>query len=355
MPTLERRIAEHVLTVLEARQCLRVSTGSHDLLAGELESAAGPLLTSVTPYLMAAHAAAVTTSTSFGDPNADEAVLVMVDAIGERLAHSNHVDDFFVDDATVRRITQRAMRDVLSAYLRGEFAIEEDLPGEDRLVVRLDGLGYVIATTANRATEDDMLVLLERSAADSGHVFETYDAERHVASFSMSSANADPLALEEALGARTRDLLASGRVRLPCVEQLFELPARRYSTLRLGDALREATSNIERRSNCLAVADRVPPRRLRLAVTPLSTEAALHVDATFDELITLVEAALERAAHLPTRKASTPTAARSAVHSATDSQIRRRATTPRAAAVEATAARGARDSGRSTKRNTKKA
>ncbi|MBM4357883.1 MAG: hypothetical protein FJ096_07210 [Deltaproteobacteria bacterium] len=328
--TLERLLAVEVLRALVARQHLRVAHASHEVLVDELEAAIAPMLSSVTPYLMAAHAsmlgelAPAATSGDlggFGDGSANEAVAVMVDGIGERISHSNHVDDIFVDDATIRRSALRSVQRVLLGYLRGEVLIEADTESATVIPLALDGLGYVVSTCITRTDDATLEAVLVRSGGTSGAEFIALDPTRRTAAFRPRSAKASLLALEESITREVVSLLDAGLVQLPNVEQEFELPPLRVGRGPLLAALRAAAEDLERRASCRARCERIGPRRVRLAVTPLTTETAQHVDALFEELVALVEASLDRS--------SSPPDSREPESLAAESQTRRRASAPR--------------------------
>jgi len=297
--TLERLIAENVLGTLVARQHLRVASGSTDSLRAELETAVVPLLSSVTPYLMAAHATVGDCQDGFNDRNADEAVAVMIDTVGERLAHSNHIDDIFVDDATLRRDSLRAARHVLLRYMRGELEIEADVNAIPSFVIALEALGYVVAAAAARLPEPRLTRALMHAGKKAGTHLEHYDAATRRATFGAGNPTTSLLSLEDAVTAQIVSRVESGEVALPCVEQVFELPAARRGRGVVAAALREAAAVLERRSPCRATCEKVGTKRIRLAVTPLTDEAAQHVDAYFEELVALVEAALDAAEAAP--------------------------------------------------------
>jgi hypothetical protein len=64
-------------------------------------------------------------------------------------------------------------------------------------------------------------------------------------------------------------------------------------------ALREAERAFDRRGHSRARCERLKARRVRLSVTPLTAEAAAHADAQFEELVALVEAAMDAQASAP--------------------------------------------------------
>jgi hypothetical protein len=301
--TLERLLAEEVLRALVERQHLRIAHASQELLRDELEASIAPMLTSITPYLMAAHAAALLEFDAsvhadrpegFGDGNANEAVAVMVDGIGERLSHSNHVDDIFADDSAIRRIALRSVRRVLLGYLRGELAIEADSSPSRGLQVSLDGLGYIVETAVSRADESTLHAALVRSGRTCGADFVSFDRSDRSATFRPRRSHASLLALEDAITAQITELIEAGHLELPNVQQEFELPTTRLGRGVLVAALRTAALELERRAACRARGERVGSRRIRLSVTPLTTETAQHADALFEQLVALVETALDR-------------------------------------------------------------
>ncbi len=325
MLTLERLIAEHVLGALVQRQHFRVAHASHDSLRDELEFALVPLMPSVTPYLMAAQATADDADGGFGDRNAAEALAVMVDSLGERLSNSNHIDDIFVDDATIRRDSLRAARQVLLRYMRGEFEIADDASDKSRFVIALDSLGYLVASSAARLTEPLLTLTLSDAGTAAGAVLERFDAATRIATFSPATERTSLLAIEESVTGRVAALVASGQVALPCVEQVFELPATRFARGALSTALREAAMTLERNGQCRATCEKTASRRIRLAVTPLTEEAAQRVDAYFEELVALVEGALDALTSTPPSPAPESEAA--------ISQTRRRGATGEARAT----------------------
>lgn len=293
MLTLETLIAEHVLGTLVKRQLLRVAHASHELLRNELELAVAPLLSSVTPYLMAVHLGSENVNEGFGDCNADEAVAVMIDSIGDRLSHSNHIDDIFVDDATLRRDALRATRHVLHRYMRGELEIAADGHPEPRFVVALDSLGYVVAASAPRVANSMLTQTLVAAAKEVGAHLERFDATTRTAFFGAVTENASLLAIEEAVTGELVALVDSGQVLLPCVEQVFELSAPRLPRRALLAALQRAAVTIEKDHPCRATCETLAPRRIRLAITPLTSDAAQHADTYFAELVALVESAID--------------------------------------------------------------
>ncbi|MBM4376631.1 MAG: hypothetical protein FJ095_16225 [Deltaproteobacteria bacterium] len=297
--TLDRLLADHVVHALVAKQLLRVAGASHDMLRDELASAIAPLLSSVTPYLMAAHAFAQITDESFGDGDADEAIAVMIDGIGERVAHSNHVDDIFVDDATIRRASLRATRQLLVRYMRGELPIEEDARREPTITLSLESLGYLVATATTRVARPRLERVLADAGACGGAALLMLDPEGRTATFTPLQSQPDLLAIEESLTAALATLVARGEVELPKVEQEFELPPMALGRGGLLAALREAERTFDRRGHSRARCERLKLRRVRLSVTPLTTESALQADAQFEELVALVEAAMDAQATPP--------------------------------------------------------
>lgn len=323
--SLERLLASEVVRTLVERQHLRVARSSYDSLCDELEASIVPMLTSVTPYLIAAHPASLVTvaATSpggshdgFGDGNADEAVAVMVDGIQERIAHSNHVDDLFVDEATIRRHALRSVRRVLFEYLKGELKLEADSLAAETLLVSLDGLGYVVGTASTRSDAHTFRAALARAADACDSVLEEIDLDGRTALFRPRTPRASLLALEEAIAAEVGALVDAGLIHLPNVEQEFVLPRLGLKRGSLTSILSDAADELERRAACHARCDRVGARRIRLSITPLDAEAAGHADSLLEELVFVVEALLERAQNL---RASTDGEGRGA-----ESQVRRR-------------------------------
>lgn len=311
--SLERLLAENVLRALVDKQHLRVAGTSHDALCDDLAAGVQPLLASVTPYLMAAHASLRVTETSFGDRDVDEALAVMADGIGERLAHSNHVDDIFVDDSTLRRTSLRAARLVFLRYMRGELAVVEDEADGEGFVISLDELGYLVSTVASRIEASTLERTLVNAGSHGGATFVGYDAGRRIATFSPVHAEPDLIAIDESITASLRTLVASGEVELPKVEQEFEVPRLRLGRGGLAGALREAERSFNRRGHTSARCERISPRRIRLAVTPVTRESAQQADVQFEELVALVEAAMDVQASAPDSQPPESAAAESRV------------------------------------------
>lgn len=290
MLALERHLAEHALAMLVARQHLGVAASASGTLRSDLEGAIAPMLASVAPIVMRAR---FDRDGNFGDRNADEAVAVLVDSIHECLVRSDHVDDFFVDAMTLRRSAQRAVREVFLRYRRGELGPLPRTGETAPLVVDLAALGYRVAAAASILPPDELARTLKAAARRVGARLVGYDAAGHRASFAEAHGKASLLRLEESITIAFGALVDAGAIELPRVERVFELPASRRSRTGLDAALREACDHCERRTSCRASFVRLPLRRIRLSMTPLTGEAARHVEAHFDELVGLVEAAID--------------------------------------------------------------
>jgi hypothetical protein len=292
MATLQRLLAVHILAALEKRGSLRVSIGSSDAVIGELEAAIAPLLPSITPYLIAAHDVVAYSEVGFGDRNADEAVAVMIDAVGDRLAHSNHIDDIFADDARIRRDSLRAARELLLRYMAGELEIEDDATHDDTYVVSLDSLGYVVAAAAKRAPERLLRRALGKAARHGRAELLDFDAAAGVALFRPGGDHAGLLAIEETIAREIGRMVEAGLVELPSIEQFLEINPELAASPCLSHALLAAAANIQRRVRCLASCTRISKCEVRVSLTPLTADVAQHAAAHFDELLTALESAL---------------------------------------------------------------
>jgi hypothetical protein len=288
--TLQRLIASHVLAALGSREHLRVAADSHDALTDELEIAVAPMLPSITPYLMAVPG--MTALDGFGNSNADEAVAVMIDVIGDRLAHSNHIDDIFADDARIRRDALRATRELLLSYMQGELVIEDDHSSDSAYVVQLDQLGYVVAAAARRAPRALLRGALNKAARQGDAELESYDPQTRIAIFRPTRERAGLLAIEEAIAREIGRLVEASRIELPSIAQLFELSPEVAAHERLAAALAMATRAAQNKLRCIASCTRVSTNEVRVSFTPLSAEVAQDAERHFDELLTAIETAL---------------------------------------------------------------
>ncbi|EYF02484.1 Hypothetical protein CAP_7106 [Chondromyces apiculatus DSM 436] len=211
--------------------------------------------------------------------------------IGQTLRDSEHVEDIFVDGPTLRQEAAEALRKALEEAVRASAAAQAEaaaMPaattersGLSPVQVRLDTLGYVAATVSKRAPEASLREALARAADDVGGALMAFDAAARAASFALDEDDPDArLELEEAIEDELSAFVQGGLVALPTVIRRVDLgspvaPEERATLRRRFDA---AAARTLLRSGCGAAWELEDARTLKVTLTPLSEQDALHAD-----------------------------------------------------------------------------
>lgn len=118
MPSLQRLLATSVVETLERRLHLTVAAGGTDALGAELERIVTDTLQTMAPALAPDDPAVADVARQRG----------ILSGLAKRLSHqvlvSDHVDDIFADDRTLRRDTLRALHETLERLNRGEAELD---------------------------------------------------------------------------------------------------------------------------------------------------------------------------------------------------------------------------------------
>ncbi|HZO13099.1 MAG TPA: hypothetical protein VFB62_07565 [Polyangiaceae bacterium] len=283
MRTLQRVLASGVLDALRARAHVQVAPESGEALRDEVEAIIAPALRSIRPQLSdGGHRV-------LRDGDARDAVESVVERIAQQLMESDHIDDIYADDRVIRRDAFRAIRDILLGYIRGEVDVDEDSEKEN-FDVRLDGLGYLVAT-ASRLLEEHLLTeVLDRAAAATGARLADYDPSRYAATFArVGGAEAGRLAIEEAITEELALLVDADVVILPGMQQVLEVAFGNSSQEGFEAAIERAIARIQRQVTCVASCSIVDMRTIVACLTPLSDDAAERTEEHFGSFLSMLE------------------------------------------------------------------
>ncbi len=293
MQALQRLTATRVVEALQEREHIIVAPGSSDALGQELE---GIIAAPLTAFIANCNYGADdrrNLSTTFGCDAADDAVEAMVDAIGERLMESDHVDDIFAEDRLIRRDSFRAIRDVLLSYLRGEIDVDPDRPKPQTHTVLLSELGYLVATVAQHVTPELLHETLERAAKGVNASVSAIDHAAGQVNFELSTPSSEQrLAIEEAITEQVVMLVDSGLVELPSVEQVLQLSGELSARPGFSAALSTAARLTQERTGCSAVCTIIDAENVLATLTPLTDDDARNVETHFATFLDQLERAL---------------------------------------------------------------
>lgn len=276
--SLSRRIAAAVLNALKSEGHILIERGGVEAVVRELDLILVTPLPRIVARASRGFISGEVTST-FGDEATDEAVEEMVAEIREAVVESEHVEDVFAEDRELERFIFRVLREELLEAARSDDAAEEEpVP----ISVRLDTLGYVAATAAQRADESTLRSALDRAARQADGELSNFDPLSRLALFAMSGEDPEDrrLEVEEAVAEELTGLVTGGLVVLPTVERKIplgrELPA---------DAWRALRPRVDMVAKRLLVATGVPSSwrpegadAIRLSFTPLSEKDSELID-----------------------------------------------------------------------------
>jgi hypothetical protein len=281
MRTLQRVLASGVLEALRARAHLQVAQESSDAVVDEVEAIIAPALSTIRPK--------VGEHRTLGEADTRAAVESIVDRITQRLMESDHIDDIFADDRVIRRDAFRAIRDILLGYIRGELEVDEEVD-TGAFEVRLDGLGYLVATASRRLDESLLVEALDRAGAATGANLSEYDPARNTATFArVGGAEAGRLALEEAITEELSGLVDADVVALPGMQQVLEVARGSVDQPGFDAAVERAISRIQRQVGCAASCAIIDERTLVACLTPLSDDTAERAEEYFGRFVALLE------------------------------------------------------------------
>jgi hypothetical protein len=294
MRTLQRVLAHEVLTRLRERQHLVVAPCSGEALCEEVAAIIAGALPAM-PQLDEPRSAHLTAKQQgqLGNRSADAAVESLSEKITAQLMSSDHVDDIYADDRVIRRDALRAIRTTLLSYMRGEIDASDDRQAESEFDVRLDSLGYVVASASRRLDNDLLVDALERAAALVGGELLALDRERNTALFQLlGGAAVGRLALEEAITEELTQLVRSDRVALPRLEQVLRIEDGTSDEPGFVEAIERAVEFVRRRTGCYPTCSIVDAHTLVATLTPLSDEAAEHCEGHFESFVVALESEL---------------------------------------------------------------
>ncbi len=278
--SLVRNLAQAIVDALKSAGHVLLVRGGTDKLVRELEGHVGQKLEAVLPDLLRGAAVGDMEST-FGSEKADEAVEGLVATLAESLMESEHVEDVFGDDAVIERDVFRAVRDTLLSPDGAELVAE---PASEPLVVKLDTLGYIAATTARRAEPDLLEEALERAARAVRGELKKLNAKALEATFDLPNEGPDArIELEEAVAEELEALVDMRLVKLPTVERRVSL-TRTMTAAQLAALRPRIEAVVTQRSRGSADA-RIADDELVLTITPLSEQDAAEVVEVADRLV----------------------------------------------------------------------
>jgi hypothetical protein len=276
--SLSRRIAAAVLNALKSEGHILIERGGVEAVVRELDA----ILVTPLPRIVARAARGAISgevTSTFGDEATDEAVEEMVSEIREAVVESEHVEDVFAEDRELERFIFRVLREeLLEAARSDDTAEEEPVP----ISVRLDTLGYVAATAAQRADESTLRNALDRAARQADGELSNFDPLSRLALFAMSGEDPEDrrLEVEEAVAEELTGLVTGGLVILPTVDR--QIPLGRDLPEGAWRALRPRVDMVAKR---LLVATGVPSSwrpegagAIRLSFTPLSEKDSELID-----------------------------------------------------------------------------
>ena len=265
-----------VIDALKAQGHILVVKGGATALARELEEIMAPRLLRIVPRIEPLATVGGDVTSTFGSGSIDDEVEELVVELTSALMDSDHVEDVFAEDNVIRRDIFRTLRDGL---LRAP--LEDALPVEEQVHIRLDTLGYVAATVSKLGSVAVMREALGRAAELVQAHFTAYSAEDRAATFLLEDGDPDGrLELEEAIADELTDLVEAGIVDLPTIERTIDLgrpftPAEHRALAPRIDAAGQQTIL---RGGCVASWEMADARTLAVSFTPLSDQDARDVD-----------------------------------------------------------------------------
>ncbi len=298
MRTLNRVLASGVVEALQAQEHVLVAPSGGDALCDEVEAIIAPALSTITPHLEDRRDVHGEVTSTFGHERADEAVEAMVDSITDRFMESDHVDDIFAEDLIIRRDAFRAIRELLMGYIRGEIEVDDEPDPAGGFDVRLDGLGYVVATVTRQLEEQPLLEALHQAAQAVGATVLDLDVAKGTGTFDLlGGAEVGRLALEESITETMMELVDAEEVELPGIEQVLGVDSGDlHQDPRLLEALDRAASRTRQQTECRASCIVVDSHTLLATLTPLSAETAAEAELHFDVFLSRLEEELAQLA-----------------------------------------------------------
>ena len=271
MERLERALASGVLDVLLERNHVALAPTRTAALRDELEQLIAP---SVAPLA------------SEGDKQLTERV---AHELAERVLESDHVDDVFASEQTIRRDARRVLDKLLIGYTRGELEVEKVDSGETVTVPLLD-FGYVVAEVSKRLEFGILHDALDRAAATVSARLTSLTLGR-VAIFELQAGagSSNLLALEEAVTEELVALIDAELVELPSLEQVLELADVDCLSPTFGRAIQRSLIRTRAEYDCVAQCVSIDDSNVIATLTPLSAHAADHAGDAFTMFLQALE------------------------------------------------------------------
>ncbi len=295
MERLQRVLATGVLEALRTREHVLVSPASSDALCDEVEAIIAPAIEDLTQHL-----------TPPRRPRAKkraDAVESVVDRITARLLESDHVDDIFASDRTIRRDAYRAIRDILLGYIHGEIEVAE--AARDDFRVQLASLGYLVQLVSSRVAFEVLCQALERAATSVGAHLVCVDTATATATFDLpGGAEVGRLAIEEAISEELVSLIEAEMIELPHVEQVLELDPHTSAAPGFAEAIARAEARTRSETGCAATCQLVDERTLIATLVPLSNDGVDRSEELFSRFVATLE---EELSAVPGSEAPPPT------------------------------------------------
>ncbi|HRI65390.1 MAG TPA: hypothetical protein PK156_14175 [Polyangium sp.] len=283
-PNLARRLATRIIEGLHGRGRIVVVRGGTSALVRVIDDAISPFVASLSERFELEHSAEPSQSTR-------DSLTLLAATVARTLLSSEHLEDVFADRAIVER-------EVFEAALQ-TFSDESAERRANVMLVDIDTLGYVAATAARLASEDQLLDALDCAASSLGVKLSCYDTETREAMFipDLEMIPYVRLELEEAVAEELMCLVAHGSVVLPVVERTRSLERRVHASLRskLARVLEGAAARTLRHTGCAAEWDFPDDAHVRVVVTPLSEQDAREVDMHVAEFVAEVDSILAAA------------------------------------------------------------
>ena len=281
MERLERALASGVLDVLLERNHVVLAPTRAAALRDELEALIAP---AVMPLANSARAGG-------GDKELTDRV---AHQLADRVLESDHVDDIFASDQTIRRDARRVLDRLLVGYRRGELEVEriegEGQDSSQNVTVPLLDLGYVVAEVSKRLEFGMLNDALDRAAATVSARLNSLTRGR-VAVFELQpdADSSNHLALEEAVTEELVALIEAELVELPSLEQVLELAEVDCMSPAFGRAIQRSVIRTRAEYDCVAHCVSIDDNNVIATLTPQSEHAADHAGDAFTMFLQTLE------------------------------------------------------------------